>query len=130
MTNMSREANQDSSARLSSKKIEIEGRIFLLDLLRLHNGCFVNISEDRVSRLGAITISIKTKQRSVNSSTLIPERRGSIFSSMVGELIAEKTEGIGVVSLYLREEIEPSIMKPLLSRLSDMLSEIDRQDDA
>jgi hypothetical protein len=112
--------NPEHGERLFSKTSEIEGRIFTIDLLRLSNGCFVNVSEDPTPRLGAITISIKSAHR-VNSSTLIPDRRGSIFSGMIGELIAEKTHGIAVVSLYLREEIDSAIMKILLSELGKLV---------
>ncbi len=118
---MAQEDSRQGSRHLS-KTSEIDGRVFTLDLLRLGNGCFVNISEDPVPRLGAITITIKSAQ-GVNSSTLIPDRRGSIFSGMVGELIAEKTKGIAVVSLYLREEIDSPIMKSLLSSISNSLEE-------
>ncbi len=112
----------NSPDRHVSTKFEIEGRVFTLDLLRFSNGSFANISEDPVPKLGAITISIKSQQR-VNSSTLIPDRRGSIFSGMVGELIAEKTEGIAVVSLYLREDVDPQIMKILLNEISKLLEQ-------
>jgi hypothetical protein len=112
--------NSDSSQRHVSSKFEIEGRVFTLDLLRFSNGAFANISEDPVARIGAISISIKTQQ-GVNSSTLIPDRRGSIFSGMIGELIAEKSEGIAVVSLYLREEVDSQIMKTLLNEIGKLV---------
>jgi len=112
----------DSSGRHVSSRSEIEGRVFTLDLLRFSNGSFANISEDPVARIGAISISIRTQQ-GVNSSTLIPDRRGSIFSGMIGELIAEKTKGIAVVSLYLREEVDPQIMKILLNEISKLLDQ-------
>jgi hypothetical protein len=112
----------NSAERHVSSKLEFEGRVFTLDLLRFSNGSFANISEDPVARIGAISISIKAQQ-GVNSSTLIPDRRGSIFSSMIGELIAEKTKGIAVVSLYLREEVDPQIMKILLSEISKLLAQ-------
>jgi hypothetical protein len=114
------EPTTDNSRRLFSKTSEIDGRIFTIDILRLSNGCFANVSEDPVPRLGAISISIRSDQ-GVSSSTLIPDRRGSIFSGMLGELIAGKTHGIAVVSLYLREEIDSSITKTLLSDLGKLL---------
>lgn len=118
------EQNPEKEKRLFSMKSEIEGRVFTIDLFRLSNGCFANISEDPTPRLGAITISIRSEQ-GVSSSTLIPDRRGSIFSGMIGELIAGKMHGIAVVSLYLREEIDSTIMKTLLSVISKLLEEAD-----
>ena len=120
------ERNLEGGKRLFSKTSEIEGRIFTIDLFRLSNGCFANVSEDPTPRLGAITISIRSEQ-GVSSSTLIPDRRGSIFSGMIGELIAGKTHGIAVVSLYLREEIDSAIMKTLLSVISRLLDETDAE---
>jgi hypothetical protein len=112
---------EDSETRrLFSKTTEIEGRIFSIDLLKLSNGCFANVSEDRVPKLGAITISIRSDQ-GVSSSTLIPDRRGSIFSGMLGEMIASKMHGIAVISLYLREEIDSTIMKILLREVGKLL---------
>jgi hypothetical protein len=114
------EPNSETTKRLFSKISEIEGRVFTIDLFKLSNGCFANISEDPAPRLGTITISIRSEQ-GVSSSTLIPDRRGSIFSGMLGEMIAGKMRGIAVVSLYLREEIDSSIMKILLSEVGKLL---------
>ncbi len=88
----------------------------MIDLLFMSNGCFVSISEDVNSKMGAITLSIKSENR-VSSSALIPNRRGSIFAGMVGESLAEKMRGIVVTSLYLREELDPESMKTLLNEV-------------
>jgi hypothetical protein len=111
-----------NESRLSSKKIEVDGRIFCIDMLKLVNGCFTNISEDPEPRLGAISIAIKTQQ-GLNSSTLIPDRRGSIFGGMIGEMVAQRTQGIAVTSLHLREEVDSSIMKILLSEVGKLLDQ-------
>src|SRR5579863_6181450 len=95
-------------SRLFSSQSQIDGRIFTIDLLKFANGCFANVSEDAKPKIGAATISIRSQQ-GVNSSTLIPDARGSLFSRTLGELIAEKTQGIAIVSLHLREEIDSSI---------------------
>ena len=108
------------SGRLVGKKLDANGRVFNVELLKFSNGIFATISEDPEPRLGTITLSLKTHER-VSSSNLIPDRRGSIFSGMVGELIVEKTQGISIVSLYLREEIDATITKMLLSTISELL---------
>jgi hypothetical protein len=106
--------------RVVGIRTEIQGRIFVVEVLRLANGCFASISEDPEPRIGLITISISNKDR-VQSSTLLPERRGSIFSGMAGEILAHKTKGIAVVSLYLREEVDHEIMKTLLNEIDKLL---------
>jgi len=105
-----------SQNRLRSKQCDISGRVFAIDLLMMSNGCFVSLSEDANSKMGAITLSVRS-DRGVGSSTLIPDRRGSIFASMLGEMLAEKTKGIAVTSLYLREELDPDSMKTLLNEV-------------
>lgn len=106
--------------RLARVEKEIEGRIFVIEILLMSNGCFASISEDPKPRIALITLTISNGDR-VQSSTLLPERRGSIFSGMVGELLARKTGGIAVVSLYLREEVDHQIMKTLINEIDKML---------
>ena len=105
-----------SSRKLSSSKCEIDGRIFLIDLFLMSNGCFINISESAEPRIGAITLSVKSSQ-GVSTSALLPDKRGSVFSSMIGELLAERTKGIVVASLYLREELDVNSMKTLINEV-------------
>jgi hypothetical protein len=102
-----------------SKRCEIEGRKFAIELLSMSNGCFVSISEGSSPRMGAISLCVKT-ERGVSSSTLIPDRRGGIFAGMVGELLAERCKGIVVTSLHLREELSVSHMKTLLNQVGDL----------
>jgi hypothetical protein len=111
---------EHSSPRLLQHQTEIGGRIFVIEVLLMSNGCFASISEDPKARIGLITLSIRSDDR-VQSSTLLPERRGSIFSGMLGEMLAQKTGGIAVVSLYLREEIDHEIMKTLINEIDKLL---------
>ena len=90
----------------------------------MSNGSFLSISENEIPRLGLITLAIRS-ERGTSSSTLIPDRRGSIFSGMLGELVAEKTGGIGLISLYLREEVDTSAMKTLISEVEKLISKED-----
>ncbi len=106
----------ETSERVKSKQCNILGREFVIELLLLSNGCFVSISESPKPRMGAITLTVRS-ERSASSSTLIPDRRGSIFAGMVGEMLAERTKGIAVTSMYLREELESDSMKTLLNEV-------------
>lgn len=92
----------------------------MIDILTMSNGCFASISEDKTPRIGAITVSIKTGERAA-SSNLIPESKGSIFASMVGEMLADRLRGIAVVSLYLREELDSSTTKTLINKVRSLL---------
>ncbi len=111
---------KEPGKRLISRRYEINGRVFVVDLLVFSNGCFASLSEDQNRKIGAITVSIKTTERAVSSS-LIPESKGSIFAKMVGELLAEKLKGIAVVSLYIREELDIETMKTLINEVRKLL---------
>ena len=103
--------------RLVAAKQDVKGRIFVMEILKLTNGCFASISEDQAPRMGTITVSVKKERRSVQSSQLIPDSRGAMLANMVGEILAEQLGGIVVISLYLREEIEAETMKTLISEV-------------
>src|ERR1700719_951899 len=112
---------EDSKKKLLSSESNVVGRIFVIDLLRLSNGCFASISEDHVGRIGAITVAVKTGERS-SSSALIPESKGRSFAGTIGEMLAEKLKGIAVVSLYLREELDTSTMKTLINEVRNLVN--------
>ncbi len=107
--------------RLLSTECNVDGRVFEVELLILSNGCFASITEDKTPKMGAITVAIRTGERST-SSTLIPESKGTIFAGMVGEMLAEKLRGIAVVSLYLREELDTTSMKTLINEVRKLLN--------
>jgi hypothetical protein len=107
--------------KLLSSESNVGGRIFVIDILLMSNGCFASISEDLVGRIGAITVAVKTGERSL-SSALIPESKGRIFSGTIGEMLAEKLKGIAVVSLYLREELDTSTMKTLINEVRNLVN--------
>jgi hypothetical protein len=112
---------EPSKKKLLSSESNVGGRIFVIDILLMSNGCFASISEDLVGRIGAITVAVKTGERS-SSSALIPESKGRIFAGTIGEMLAEKLKGIAVVSLYLREELDTSTMKTLINEVRNLVN--------
>jgi len=111
----------EKGSRLLTSESNIGGRVFVIEILPMANGCFANISEDQVARIGAITVAVKTGERS-SSSALIPESKGSIFAGMIGEMLADKLKGIAVVSLYLREELDTPTMKTLINEVRNLVN--------
>ncbi len=118
------DASRLDAARFYSSQCRIGNRTFNVEILRFSNGGFVDISEGQDARIGAISVCVKTNQ-GVTSTNLVPDRRGGIFAQMVGELVAERTSGMAVVSLYLKEEIDPSITKTLLSEVRTLSAKKD-----
>lgn len=120
--------NSDDSIRetesLLRSECNIGSRSFKIDLVRFPNGGFIGISEGIESRIGAISVCVKTNQ-GVTSTSLLPDRRSGIFAQMVGELIAEKTSGIAIISLYIKDEIDPVITKTLLSEVRTLTDKKD-----
>ena len=116
------DTRSEEDRRILSQSYDVRGRVFVVEVLRMHNGCFASISEDSAPRMGGITLTIKSERGTVSSSSLIPERKGSLFASMVGELLAEKLGGIAVVSLYLREEIDTDSMKTLINEVRKLVA--------
>jgi len=106
--------------RFISIRKEIQSRIFIVEILRMSNGCFVSVSEDSKPRIALVTLSISTGDQ-VRTSSLLPERRGSLFSATIGEILARKTNGVVLASVYLREEIDHEIMKTLINEIDKML---------
>ncbi len=107
--------------RLLTSRCAIQGREFVIEILPMVNGCFASVSEDNQAHVGAISIAIGTERRSVHSSSLIPDRRGGLFASMLGETLAGKYGGIATVSLYLREDIDAETMKTLISEVRKLV---------
>ena len=110
----------ERKVQLLSKECTVEGRHFMITLLPFPNGCFVSISEDEKQRLGSITLSVRSAGHAI-SSPLIPESKGSLFASMVGEMLAQRLGGMAITSMYLRSEIGASGMKTLISEVRKLL---------
>ncbi len=123
MTSIS-DSSEARPSRFFSSKCAIGSRTFNIDFLKFSNGGIVDISEGKDSKIGAITVCIKGSQ-GVSSSSLLPDRRGGIFAEMVGELVAEKTSGIAIVSLYLKEDIDTNTTKTLLNEVTVLVNRKD-----
>jgi hypothetical protein len=107
-------------SRYKMKKIDAGPRSFVIDLLTMTNGCFVSLSEGVSARMGAVSLSVRT-ERGASTSSLIPDRGGTIFAGMLGELLAERLKGIVVTSLHLRENLDTSTMKTLLNEIGALV---------
>lgn len=105
----------------TTKRMQVDDREFVIQALRLANGCFLTVSEGSERRIGSLVLALKTKDR-VNTSTLIPGKYGGIFASMIAELVASRINGIAIVSLYLGAELSPPAMRRLLTEVGGVLA--------
>ena len=73
--------------------------------------------------MGAISISVVGEKKTVLSSSLIPDRRGGMLASMLGETLAGNYGGIATISLYITDEVDAEIMKTLISEVRKLLKQ-------
>ena len=105
----------------STKNVSINGRDFVIHMLKAKNGCFVSVSEGKEVRMGSIAFStLVTKE--AKSTTVIPSKFDENFSGIFAESIALFLKGLVLVSLYTSSIIETSEAKFLLNEIKNLLS--------
>jgi hypothetical protein len=105
---------------LTTRHVTIDDRDFLIQVLRLANGRFVTVSEGAKNRIGGLILSLRTGERAT-TSTLIPGKFGGIFASMIAELVAARTNGIAIVSLYLVSDLPTTATRQLFGEVEQLL---------
>ena len=110
---------EDSSVRSGT------GRDFSIQGLFFENGCFLIISEGP-PRIGAISASISTSGGKVNTAKVIPSKYDSIFITTISEKVSSMTNGICLVSLHNKSQLQLEDMKAIMAAVMDI---IDRRKD-
>lgn len=105
---------------MNNKKLTISGRDFHVSFNRLLNGGFISITEGSEPRFGAIVLALKSIGR-VNSSVIIPEKHSSIISIMLAELLAKELDGIALLSIFLKDEVDSQVAKVLFSEIRNLI---------
>ena len=101
------------------KPIHLEDRNFSLIVQTFDNGCFISLSEDNM-KIGSLVVSLSNKSNSV-TTTVIPSKSESLFIKLIAERISAKIDGIAIVSLFLKKEIEPNTAKALMSEIIKLI---------
>ncbi len=95
------------------------GRNFLLETLFYNNGCFISISEnDR--KLGAISVSIGSANMA-NVARVIPSKTDQIFLNTVAEKISLLINGICIVSLHSKNQMNLQDMKAIMGEIMNIV---------
>jgi hypothetical protein len=102
------------------------GREFTIQSLFFENGCFLIISEG-LPRIGAISASISTSGGKVNTAKVIPSRYDSIFITTVSEKVSSMINGICLVSLHNKTQLQLEDMKAIMAAVMDIIDK--RKDD-
>src|SRR5262245_1279059 len=87
------------------------GRSFFLQTNFFQNGCFVIVSEGE-SRIGAVSVAINTSNK-VNVAKVIPSKYDSIFINTVAEKVSSMINGICLVSLHNKGQLQLDDMKAI-----------------
>lgn len=103
-----------------SRHVPVGERDFLFQLTRFANGAFLIISEGTEPRIGSLVLGLKTGPRA-STSILIPGKFEGISASMLAELVASRTKGIALASLFLKGEADSGVIKQILSAANEFL---------
>jgi hypothetical protein len=91
------------------------GRNFLLQTIFFQNGCFLIITEGE-QRVGAISVAISTSNR-VNVAKVIPSKYDSMFINTVAEKVSSMINGICLVSLHNKTQLQLDDMKAIMGEV-------------
>ena len=102
-----------------NKIVKLENRTFSLRTQKFENGFFISVSEDN-DKIGSMTISLATGP-TPTTTTIIPSKNESLFLRLISERISTKMKGIALVSIFVKNELEPSTAKALMSEVMEMI---------
>jgi len=95
------------------------GRKFLLQIIFFQNGCFVIINEGE-RRIGAISVAIRMSNK-VDVAKVIPSKYDSIFINTVAEKVSSLINGICLVSLQNKNQLQLDDMKAIMGEVTNII---------
>ena len=101
------------------KIVQLQNRSFSLKIQKFENGYFMSVSEDN-DKIGSMTVSLATGP-TPTTTTIVPSRNESLFLRLVSERISTRVRGIALVSIFVKNELEPSTAKALMSEIMEMI---------
>jgi hypothetical protein len=95
------------------------GRNFFIQSTFFQNGSFFIITEGE-RRIGAISISIIGSGK-VNTAKVIPSKYDSIFINTIAEKVSAMINGICLVSLYSKSQLQLDDMKAIMGEVMNIV---------
>jgi len=95
-------------------------RDFFLTTTFFQNGCFIVITEDQL-RIGAVSMAISTSNK-ISTAKVIPSKYDSVFINTLAEKISSMTNGISLVSLHSRKQLELDDMKAIMEEVMNTVT--------
>jgi hypothetical protein len=102
------------------KTLNVDGRQFLIRIIRMSNGCFISISEGKLHKIGSLNVSLKGSP-GVSTAKVIPSKYDSVFLNMLSERIASLINGICVASLFTQNALDLKSMKSVMESITAAL---------
>jgi hypothetical protein len=95
------------------------GRNFSLQTIFFQNGCFLIIFEGE-PRIGSVSAAISTSNK-VNVAKVIPSKYDSIFINTVAEKVSSMINGICLVSLHSKSQLQLEDMKAIMGEVMSIV---------
>ena len=95
-------------------------RNFSLSTTFFQNGCFIVITEGQ-PRIGAVSIAISASNK-ISTAKVIPSKYDSIFISTVAEKVSSMINGISLVSLHSKSQLQLDDMKAIMEEVMTTVS--------
>ena len=95
--------------------LNLEDRIFKIQVLNFENGNFISVSEGP-EKIGSMIASIGTAFVPA-TTTIIPGKTSPIFLKLISEQVSSTTKGIAIVSAFIEKELKPETTKALMNSI-------------
>ena len=95
-------------------------RNFSLSITFFLNGCFVVITEGQ-PRIGAVSVAISTSSK-ISTAKVIPSKYDSIFINTLAEKISSMINGITLVSLHSKSQLQLDDMKAIMEEVMNIVT--------
>ncbi|MFB5597865.1 MAG: hypothetical protein ACE5RJ_02455 [Nitrosopumilaceae archaeon] len=111
-----------ASPSFCEKTVDVDNRLFLVQVLNYDNGNFISISEGG-KKLGSMMVSLSTGPTPV-TTTVIPSKTESFFLKLTAEKISTITKGITIVSTFVQKELNPNTAKTLINEIAERVRNV------
>ena len=108
-----------SDSRYTSRVVNVEDRIFKIQVLNFENGNFISVSEGS-EKIGSMMASIGTGFIPA-TTTIIPGKTSPLFLKLISEQISASTKGIAIVSAFVEKQLKPETTKALMNSILEIV---------
>ena len=108
-----------SDSRYTSRVVNVEDRVFKIQVLNFENGNFISVSEGS-EKIGSMMASIGTGFIPA-TTTIIPGKTSPVFLKLISEQVSASTKGIAIVSAFVEKELKPETTKALMNSILEIV---------